>query len=108
MTRRTPKPVGSQLTRGDLIRRAIDEAGLSVQDVAERMGMRRQSVHRYVTDQVVPPADKLDHLARIVGCSIADLTPSASPHRPKVVIYEGGKEIFRRTITERISVEIWP
>lgn len=47
--------------------------GLSQNDVAQKLQVKRSTVSMWETDRSFPRADKLPQLARLLGCSIDEL-----------------------------------
>ena len=50
-------------------------SGLSQLDLAEKLGVSRQSVSKWETGQAVPDLDKLIRLADLFGISVDELVP---------------------------------
>jgi transcriptional regulator with XRE-family HTH domain len=49
---------------GDMLRRAMDEAGLTQLQLADRSGIPQATISRYLRKQIKPGVDKLDALER--------------------------------------------
>lgn len=72
MTRSIDTPAATALGRYLLVSRV--SAGLTQQDAAERLGVRRQSVIGWERGQQVPPLTILPRLVDVYGVGPADLT----------------------------------
>ena len=55
-------------------------SGLSQLDLAEKLGVSRQSVSKWETGQAVPDLDKLIRLADLFGISVDELVPVSYTH----------------------------
>lgn len=67
------------------------ERGLSQEDLAEQMGVSRQSVSKWETDQSVPDLDKIIKLADLFGVTVDELVREGErpqPPEPKVIYVE--------------------
>lgn len=58
-------------TMGGRLQRARDAAGLSVADVAARLGVKRSTVQAWENDRSQPRANKLQMLAGLLGVNLA-------------------------------------
>ena len=54
------------------------ELGLTQQQIADAMGTGRTTVAMWETGASMPPASKLQKLAKILGCSMDDLFETKS------------------------------
>lgn len=59
----------------DAMREVREEAGLSQEEVAERMDCSVITIHRYESGKVIPPADALFLFAAIMNVPMERLTP---------------------------------
>lgn len=66
------------------IRARRKAAGLTLTDVAERLGVTQQAIGRWERGEALPSADRLPDLAAALGCSIDELYTGE--------IVTGGKE----------------
>jgi transcriptional regulator with XRE-family HTH domain len=57
-----------QWTLGDRIRKARREANMTMEELAEAIGMRRESVARWERDETVPNVSRLRHIEDV--CSV--------------------------------------
>lgn len=58
-------------TMGGRLQRARDAAGLSVSEVAARMGVKRSTVQAWENDRSQPRANKLQTIAGVLNVSLA-------------------------------------
>lgn len=58
-------------------------AGLTQDNLAERLGVVRTTVAMWETGKSIPRADLLPDLAKILGCSIEDLLQSLKQKQNK-------------------------
>lgn len=61
---------------GARIRARREELGLSLADVAAKLGIGRQNIHRYEAGTRLPTLEALYPLAVALDCSFLDLVPS--------------------------------
>lgn len=61
---------------GARIRERREKLGLSLAEVAGKLGIGRQNIHRYETGARLPTLEALYPLAAALDCSITDLAPS--------------------------------
>jgi transcriptional regulator with XRE-family HTH domain len=61
---------------GARIRARREELGLSLADVAAKLGIGRQNIHRYEAGARLPTLEALYPLAAALDCSMTDLIPS--------------------------------
>ena len=59
----------------DAMREVREEAGLSQDDLAERMSCSTQTIHRYESGKSMPPADALLLFAAITNTPLVRFTP---------------------------------
>ncbi len=59
--------------------------GITQDALAKQMQVSRSTISMWETAKAFPRSDKLPKLARILGCSIDDLLPLASPIEDKEV-----------------------
>lgn len=57
-------------TFGDRLAAARDEAGLSISELARRLGVRQSTLHKWEDDQSEPRANRLSILAGLLNVSI--------------------------------------
>lgn len=55
------------------IRAKRKDRGLTMDQLADRLGVTRQAVFNWESGGTLPTADKLPEIARVLGCSIDDL-----------------------------------
>ncbi len=55
------------------LKEARNRAGLTQQDIADKLKIDRSSVAKWESGEVMPRADKLKQLSEILGCTIDDL-----------------------------------
>lgn len=63
------------MTIGENITSRRQAAGLSQEALADRLGASAEDVRRWENDEVLPDADKVSQLCRILGISAGDLHP---------------------------------
>lgn len=56
------------------LNRIAAEQGLNQVEIAKKLGVAQPSVHYWFSGQKMPRNDKIDALAKILGCSRFDLT----------------------------------
>jgi transcriptional regulator with XRE-family HTH domain len=61
---------------GERIKARRVELGLSLADVAAKLKIGRQNIHRYETGARLPTLEALYPLAAALDCDVSDLTPS--------------------------------
>lgn len=59
----------------DVMREVREEAGLSQDDLAEKMSCSTQTIHRYESGKSIPPADALLLFAAITNTPLERFTP---------------------------------
>ena len=69
------------MTLGQTIARYRKDLGLSQEELGARLGVSRQAVSKWETDNATPDMENLLALAREFGISVAELTatPEESP-----------------------------
>lgn len=55
------------------LKEARNKAGLTQQDIADKLKIDRSSVAKWESGEVMPRADKLKQLSEILGCTIDNL-----------------------------------
>ena len=60
------------MTLGERIQNMRKEMGLSQEELAERIGVSRQSVSKWENDAALPDTDKVLQLSRLFGVSAAE------------------------------------
>lgn len=55
------------------IKKAREKAGLTQQELADRLGIGQSAVAMWETQGFLPRTDKLPTLAKILGCTIDEL-----------------------------------
>ena len=55
------------------IKKAREKAGLTQQDLADKLGVCQPTVAMWETQKSLPRTDKLPALAKILGCTIDEL-----------------------------------
>ena len=76
------------------------EKGLSQEDLAEQMGVSRQSVSKWETGQSVPDLDRIIKLADLFGVTVDELVREGErpqPPEPKVIYVERERKPERTT-----------
>mgnify|MGYP006921334091 CR=1 FL=1 len=69
---------------GARLRELREAAGLSQAEVAARLGKPQSSWSSWELGTTAPSIEKLDDVAMVLGCSVADLfIPAAKVHQPK-------------------------
>lgn len=58
-------------TMGGRLLRARDTMGLTIEDIAARMGVRRSTIQSWENDRAQPRANKLQTLAGLLGVSLS-------------------------------------
>lgn len=82
------------------------EKGLSQEDLAELMGVSRQSVSKWETDQSVPDLDRIIKLADLFGVTVDELVREGKrpqPPEPKVIYVERERKP-ERTWAQKIGI----
>ena len=85
------------------------EKGLSQEDLAERMGVSRQSVSKWETDQSVPDLDRIIKLADLFGVTVDELVREGErpqPPEPKVIYVEREKQGLTPVQTLGVVAEV--
>lgn len=59
---------------GYVLQSKIDDSGLTKEDVANRIGVTRNILSRYIDGTLAPSIYKTRKIADIIGCTIDDLT----------------------------------
>lgn len=67
------KPIIDKVATGRLIQKRMDELGLSIDDVANELGLSYQAVWKYTQGKALPDLDHTYELQNILKCSIDDL-----------------------------------
>ena len=75
MIKRPPQKIPDQDLAGR-VRRARERSGLTLQQVAERMGVNASTVHKYETGKARVTTSTLKQLSSILGASLLDLLPA--------------------------------
>jgi len=70
------------MTLGEQIQTLRKEAGLSQEELGERLGVARQSVSKWESDTTVPELDKLIAMSRLFGVSLGALLGLEEDQRP--------------------------
>ena len=55
------------------IKKHREAAGMSQQELADKVGVKRSAVAMWETGKAMPRADKLAEMAQLFGCSIEEL-----------------------------------
>lgn len=71
------------------IKRVIREKGMTVQEVADNMGISRTGLSQHINGN--PSVDVLERIANAIGCSVAEFFEK--PKEPTFVCPHCGKEI---------------
>lgn len=82
------------------------ERGLSQEDLAEQLGVSRQSVSKWETDQSVPDLDKIIKLADLFGVMVDELVREGKrpqPPEPKVIYVERERKP-ERTAAQKLGI----
>ena len=66
------------MTLGERIQNMRKEMGLSQEELAERIGVSRQSVSKWENDAALPDTDKVLQLSRLFGVSADALLTGSS------------------------------
>ena len=61
------------------VRELLETRGITRVQLADAMGVSTMAVHKWVSGQAYPSADKLPQLARVLGCSIDELFDDRPP-----------------------------
>ena len=69
------------MTFGEKLQQVRKAAGLSQEQLAELVGMSRQAVSKWETDQAAPDIDKLALLCGVLGVSADELLGREAPPR---------------------------
>lgn len=85
------------MTLGERIYNLRTGQGMTQEQLAEKMGVSRQSVSKWETDSAVPDIEKLKLLTEILGVSIAELVgmEEKSEKRTEAVENNEKKELER-------------
>lgn len=67
------------------------KAGLSQEELAEKLGVSRQSVSKWETDTSVPDVDKLIQLSKVFGITLDELVNGATDQQPHTPLQEPTK-----------------
>lgn len=72
-----------EITRGWRLKIALSYAGMKAEDMAAHLGMSRQTITRWMTDQGAPPRPVyVREWARLTGVSLAWLESGTAPGAP--------------------------
>ena len=61
------------------VRELLEARGITRVQLADAMGVSTMAVHKWVSGQAYPSADKLPQLARLLNCTIDELFDSEPP-----------------------------
>ena len=61
------------------VRELLETRGITRVQLADAMGVSTMAVHKWVSGQAYPSADKLPQLARLLHCTIDELFDGESP-----------------------------
>lgn len=67
---------------GELIRQAVREAGLSLRELADQLGVSHPTIYAYVSGALRVPEARLTEIARIVGREVGWFIPAADVDEP--------------------------
>lgn len=100
------------MTLGKKIREARKQAGLSQEQLAEKMGVSRSAVAKWETDKGLPDVENLKILARLLGVSVDYLLDDGEMLDESIIretydISKFGKGI-RKTKKDRVMLEKFP
>lgn len=91
--------------RGDRLRKHREAQGLSQYDLAVRVDSRPSTIHRYETEDRMPPGDVLLSISKVLGVSLEYLINlSDDPMPPNESLPPG----WRETVREAIALEYSP
>lgn len=93
-------PLGVQLS---MLRK---QAGLTLSDVAEALGVSKPTVWAWEKGKARPLPDRFDAIARLFGVDVAELARSRSPSEPCSVVAQCRLEIANACGTSPSSVRI--
>src|SRR5438477_12758840 len=74
--------------QGQLIQKAVERAGLSVEELANRIGCSRALIYQYLSGTTLAQPDRLQQIAAITGVPLAyfygaEVDPPATPAQPE-------------------------
>lgn len=61
------------------VRELLETRGITRVQLADAMGVSTMAVHKWVSGQAYPSADKLPQLARLLNCTIDELFDGEPP-----------------------------
>jgi tetratricopeptide (TPR) repeat protein len=90
--------------QGQLIQKSVERAGLSVEDLANRIGCSRALIYQYLSGTTLAQPDRLQQIAQVTGVPLVFFFGAAESDAPK----RGGRKGAEREdpqarITERIG-----
>lgn len=90
---------------GAPLKRAIEVRGLTSTQVADTLGVARQSVSAWLNDRAVPPLYRLADLADLLGCSTDELLGRETPEDNFVSrVYRALNDEGRRSLEEQAQM----
>lgn len=100
------------MTLGERIRQSRLEARLSQEKVAELVGVSRQAVTKWETNQSAPSTDNLFRLAEILGTTVDFLASSEEKEAATIAeqvyqLYKADQEKKQRLRLRRIRGNVW-
>ena len=84
------------MTTGEKIQRLRTDLALSQEQLAEKLGVSRQSVSKWEMDQAIPQADKLLLLSQLLGVSLDELMREDIPLKAAVAQASNDASSYRR------------
>lgn len=63
------------------IRRIIKEKGMTVKEVADKMGITQSSLNQTISGN--PSVRKLENIAEVIGCKVGDFFETSTPPHPE-------------------------
>ena len=78
----------SQLIFTDALSFWLKKKGLSQSDLAERMGVNKNTISQYKTGERTPPMDRLEDLVEAFGLSIPEFFACKEESKPELVFVE--------------------
>ena len=96
------------LELGDRLQRLRKGMGLSQEELAGLLGVSRQAVSKWETNQSVPELDNVLQLSRVLGVSADELlgNPARSPETPSPAAYCVRAGLARRVFTAGIAAAL--